>query len=44
MASNHNQRYIGCTITGRAPPGYYLLFLVDQDRVPSMANWIHLTP
>jgi hypothetical protein len=27
-----------------APPGYYLLFLVDQDRVPSMANWIHLTP
>src|SRR6266851_3795186 len=25
-----------------APPGYYLLFLVDQDRVPSMANWIHL--
>jgi hypothetical protein len=56
---NHNQRYVGCTITGRtanavnatappdgtiAPPGYYLLFLVDQDRVPSMANWIRLTP
>lgn len=56
---NHNQHYVGCTITGRtgsavnatappdgtiAPPGYYLLFLVDQDRVPSMANWIRLTP
>jgi len=27
-----------------APPGYYLLFLVDQDRVPSAANWIRLTP
>lgn len=27
-----------------APPGYYLLFLVDQDRVPSMAKWIRLTP
>jgi len=27
-----------------APPGYYLLFLVDQDRVPSMAEWIRLTP
>jgi len=56
---NHNQRYVGCTITGKtanavnatappdgtvAPPGYYLLFLVDQDRVPSTGNWIHLTP
>jgi plastocyanin len=27
-----------------APPGYYLLFLVDQDRVPSAGNWIRLTP
>jgi plastocyanin len=27
-----------------APPGYYLLFLVDHDRVPSMAKWIRLTP
>jgi hypothetical protein len=25
-----------------APPGYYLLFLVDQDRVPSVAKWIRL--
>jgi len=27
-----------------APPGYYLLFLVDQDRIPSEAKWIRLTP
>jgi Domain of unknown function (DUF1929) len=27
-----------------APPGYYLLFLVDGDRVPSEAKWIRLTP
>lgn len=58
-AFNHNQRYVGCAITGTtatavgatappdgniAPPGYYLLFLVDHDRVPSMAKWIRLTP
>jgi plastocyanin len=56
---NHNQRYVGCALSGRtattvevtapadgniAPPGYYLLFVVDQDRVPSMAKWIRLTP
>jgi hypothetical protein len=27
-----------------APPGYYLLFIVNGSRVPSMANWIQLTP
>jgi len=27
-----------------APPGHYLLFLVDHDRVPSVAKWIRLTP
>ncbi len=27
-----------------APPGYYLLFLVDTDRVPSEGKWIRLTP
>jgi plastocyanin len=57
-AFNHNQRYVGCTITGStasavnatappdgnvAPPGYYLLFLVDHDRIPSVATWIRLT-
>lgn len=25
-----------------APPGHYLLFLVDQDRVPSMGAWIKI--
>jgi Galactose oxidase-like, Early set domain len=27
-----------------APPGYYLLFIVDQDRSPSMGRWVRLTP
>jgi plastocyanin len=26
-----------------APPGYYLLFIVDHDRIPSKASWIRLT-
>lgn len=25
-----------------APPGWYMLFLVDQNRVPSVSNWVHL--
>ena len=56
---NQNQRYVGCTITGRtsntveatappdgtiAPPGYYLLFLVDHDRAPSQGAWIRVMP
>src|SRR5262249_44570633 len=55
---NHNQRAVGCAITGTtptavtattppdsttAPPGYYLLFLVNRDRVPSTGTWIRLT-
>src|SRR6266536_1606334 len=27
-----------------APPGYYLLFIVDGARVPSVGNWIRVTP
>jgi len=27
-----------------APPGYYLLFLVDHDRSPSTGVWIWVTP
>jgi hypothetical protein len=27
-----------------APPGYYLLFIVDGARVPSIGNWIRVTP
>jgi len=26
-----------------APPGWYLLFLVDTDRVPSTGAWIRLS-
>jgi galactose oxidase-like protein len=26
-----------------APPGYYLLFLVDSDRVPSTGTWVRLS-
>jgi plastocyanin len=51
---NHNQRYVGCAITGTtatavnasappdgtiAPPGHYLLFLLDHDRAPSPGVW-----
>jgi hypothetical protein len=28
---------------GLAPPGWYMLTVVDQDRVPSVAHWVHLT-
>ncbi len=27
-----------------SPPGYYLLFIVDSGRVPSLGRWIRLTP
>ena len=26
-----------------APPGWYMLFLVDNAGVPSVARWVHLT-
>jgi len=26
-----------------APPGYYLLFIIDEYGVPSVAHWVHLT-
>jgi fibronectin type 3 domain-containing protein len=29
---------------GVAPPGYYMLFLLDSAGVPSVARWIQLTP
>jgi plastocyanin len=55
---NHNQRYVGCAITGAsatavkatappdgtvAPPGHYLLFLLDHERVPSEGKWVRLS-
>jgi hypothetical protein len=27
-----------------APPGYYMLFLLDDKGVPSVAKWVKLTP
>ncbi len=29
--------------TGIAPPGYYMLFLVDSNGVPSIAKWVKLS-
>jgi Galactose oxidase-like, Early set domain len=26
-----------------APPGYYMLFIVTKDRVPSVAQFVHLS-
>ena len=26
------------------PPGWYMLFLVDQQAIPSIASWIQITP
>jgi hypothetical protein len=26
-----------------APPGWYMLFLVDDDGVPSVARWVRVT-
>jgi Galactose oxidase-like, Early set domain len=37
---------INATITNNpnlAPPGWYMLFIVNQQGVPSVAKWIHLT-
>jgi hypothetical protein len=25
-----------------APPGWYMLFLVDTDGVPSVSTWVHV--
>jgi hypothetical protein len=26
-----------------APPGWYMLTIVNQQRIPSVARWVHLT-
>jgi hypothetical protein len=31
-------------IANLAPPGNYLLFIVDHDRIPSEGRWIRLAP
>ncbi len=38
---------LGATVPSNpnvAPPGYYMLFIVDSDGVPSEASFIHLVP
>jgi hypothetical protein len=25
-----------------APPGWYMLFITDRNKVPSRASWVHL--
>ena len=37
---------LSATITNEpnlAPPGWYMLFIADQNGVPSVAKWVHLT-
>ena len=34
------------TVTGEpniAPPGWYMLFLTDNNGIPSVAQWVHVT-
>jgi plastocyanin len=46
----HFHRHDGCRLSVEAateptlaPPGWYMLFIVDDQNVPSVAKWIHLT-
>ncbi len=37
---------VSVTVTGNqnlAPPGWYMLFVVDSNGVPSVAKWVHLS-
>jgi hypothetical protein len=37
---------VSVSVTGEpnlAPPGWYMLFVVDADGVPSVASWVHLS-
>ena len=37
---------LSVTVTGNqnlAPPGWYMLFVVDGNGVPSVAKWVHLS-
>ncbi len=38
---------VSVTVTSNqnlAPPGYYMLFVTDNNNVPSVAQWVQLTP
>ncbi len=46
----HFHRHDGCRLSVEAPteptlapPGWYMLFIVDDQNVPSVAKWIHLS-
>ncbi len=44
--SSRTSSSLSVQITGNrniAPPGYYMLFIVDNNNVPSVAKWIQLT-
>ncbi|BAZ22210.1 kelch repeat-containing protein [Kalymmatonema gypsitolerans NIES-4073] len=44
--SSRSGNSLSVQITGNrniAPPGYYMLFVVDNNNVPSVASWIQLT-
>jgi hypothetical protein len=44
--SSRTSSSLSVSITGNrniAPPGYYMLFIVDNNNVPSVAKWIQLT-
>jgi hypothetical protein len=44
LSGSGSNRTITMPPTGNdAPPGYYMLFVVDQNGVPSVASWVHLT-
>ena len=39
-------KHIRLTVTGNpnlAPPGWYMLFVVNANGVPSVARWIHVS-
>jgi hypothetical protein len=43
--SGRNQLLLKAPETAQAaPPGYYMLFLLDAKGVPSMAKWVQLDP
>ena len=45
MDSGRSYLRVEAPATGNlAPPGYYLLFILDEKGVPSVAKFVHLTP
>ncbi len=45
-AKRIGQGRLGLSVTGDptiAPPGWYMLFVSNQDGIPSVAKWVHLS-